>query len=314
MRAFRTSIVVGLVGLGVWVGCGGAEPKPPASARAPTTTAPPATTIASTAAPVDTTTMPSTSTDSAAAKPEDVTKKATHWTAYAGPKMKATALTTKQVWAVVPVGYDFGLVKIALETYGAADGDEQRLDLFDKTQLWVPAALVKPAAKATALAKGDAVMVNVAAASGFGRVTAMKKGDDGVTMVSFRYTWGSSVSESELPLDEVIRLDDKIAFGGPVATKEEDGRWGLGQVIYTDAKETWVITLSGPPAKVATKDVVAMKVAKPFTKGAKVSSYGSLGLEPGKVVEVLEDGLRYKIKHDSGKEETMSFDRVTAPM
>lgn len=316
---------VACLGLGLVLGCGGeqAEPAapvagvPPSGATAAAVTPAP-TAIASTAPTAAASATPSTPPAGGADGASGGKRAPAHWTDFAGPKIKATALSSKKAWAVVPVGLQgkFDIVKIALEEYGKPAGEEQLLIEFDKSEMYVPAGLVKPTATAKGLAKGDALMVNVAAASGFGRVTKLEKGEaDEGERVTFKYAWGGSVSEETLPLDEVVKLEDKVAFGHPVAVKDGDD-WVHAQCIYTDATTSWIIAFGGSPRQVATKDLRPLKLAKPLAKGAKVSAYGgAFKFAPGKIVDVLEGGAQYKVKFEAGdKEETLPLERVSAPL
>ncbi|MBI2392764.1 MAG: hypothetical protein HYV09_24475 [Deltaproteobacteria bacterium] len=240
-------------------------------------------------------------------------KKGFHWKGYAGPKAKTT-VGTKMAWAVSPVGLDgnFGIAKIALLEFIKTEGDEHVFKTTGTEQLFVPQAMVRPTEKVAGVKKGTALFVNVAAASGFGRAVDAPK-DDGP--VKFQYEWGGQVSEQELPLDEVILLEDKIAFGHPVAIPLPGGAREVGTVIFSDATDTWVLRETGAPEKYPTADVRAMKVSKPLKKGDKVLAPSPFELKPGRVVDILENGVRYKVKADEGgKEETFSFHKVTAPL
>lgn len=237
-----------------------------------------------------------------------------HWKDYAGPKV-ATKIAGKKAWAVIPVGLedDFNVAKVALLDYLRTEKDEHVFkEQGGDEELWVPTAMVRNAEAAKGLAKGTALMLNVAAASGYGRITSIEKGDEGV-VIKAKYYWGSSPSDAELSESEVIKLEDKIAFGQPVAYKS-DSDWQPGQLVYTDKDSSWVVSSGGSPTKVATKDVKAMKVTKVYAKGDKVWAY-DLKLEPAKVVEVLDGGVAYKVKLDKGgKEQTVTMDHVTAPL
>lgn len=239
-------------------------------------------------------------------------KKGFHWKGYAGPKAKTT-VGTKMAWAVSPVGLDgnFGIAKIALLEFIKTDGDEHVFKVTGTEQLYVPQAMVKPTEKAVNVKKGTAMLVNVAAASGFGRaIDAPPEGP-----IKFQYEWAGQISEQDLPLDEVIVLEDKIAFGHPVAIPLPGGAREVGTVIYTDATDTWVLRETGAPEKYPTADVRAMKVAKALKKGDKVLAPSPFELKPGRVVEVLDNAVRYKVKADEGgKEETFSFHKVTSPL
>lgn len=207
-----------------------------------------------------------------AKKKKKVEKKADkgpfHWKDYPGPKL-TTAITTKMVWAVVPVGLqgDFSTAKLALLEYVKAEGDEHLVKIFGDDTIYVPQAMVQPAIPAKGVTKGAALMVNVAASSGFGRVTDLTKGEGGAPdKVKIKYEWAGQVSDAELGADETVLLEDKVAFGHPVSYPVGAER-EVGVVVLTDKDTTWVLDGPGKVLKAATKDVKPMEVKMPLKKG-----------------------------------------------
>lgn len=254
----------------------------------------------------------------AAKKKSDKKKKTKgpfHWKGYAGPKVPTT-IATKMAWAVVPVGLDgdFGIVKAALLEYVKPVGDEHLLKVFGEDTIYVPQAMVQPALPAKGIAKGTALFVNVAAASGYGRVTEVTKGTGTeLDRVKVSYEWAGQVSETELPVDEVVVLEDKVAFGHPVSYPVGTER-EVGTVVFTDKDATWIISTGGKLQSAPTKDVKAMKVGKLLKKGYNAFAPAPFQLKPGKVTEVLDGGVRCKFKPDAGgDEQTLSFHLVTIP-
>lgn len=232
-----------------------------------------------------------------------------HWKDYAGPKVKTT-ITTKMVWAVVPVGLqgDFGTAKIALLEYVKPEGDEHLVKVFGDETIYVPQAMVQPAVPAKGVVKGTGLFVNVAAASGFGRAT-----DVTADRVKVKYEWAGQLSDADLPLDEVIVLEDKVAFGNPVSYPVGAER-EVGTVAFTDATSTWIVTGTGKVVSAPTKDVKPMKVQKPLKKGYNAFAPAPVALKPGKVTDVLDGFVRCKFKPDAGGDElTLSFHLVTIP-
>lgn len=300
------------------VACGGEAPAPvvpvapaPAPPPAPVASAPatPAATAAATAAAIASA-APSPAPSAPAAKG----KQAFRWNGFPGPA-GTSSITTRQAWAPIPIGLDgdFGSLKVALLEYGRPEGDTQVLIHWDKNELFVPAGMVHPAEPAKGVAKGSAVMANVAAASAWGRVTAVEKGDDGRTSFKIRYEWGGSPSDGELTDREVIKLEDKVAFGHPVAFKAERG-WSAGQLIYTDKTTSWVIGWAGRPAQVATADVRPILATRVYKKGEKVLANRNAVLEPARVLDVIEGGISYKVRFDEGGAEGgVALGEITAP-
>ncbi len=235
-----------------------------------------------------------------------------HWTAFPGPKVKA-ALSTKSGWAAIPIGHDgdYDSLKIALLDFRRVDGFEVVFkSMTDDADVFVPAAMVRAAEKAVGVVKGSAVMADVAAASGFGRVVSIEAGDE--PQLTIKYQWGGSVSDTTLGVDHVILVDDKLAFG-QMAALNSGGSLEAVQVAYTGKDKSWVIEGTGKPTQVDTKDLKAMKMSKVFKKGDKVLA-GSLQLKPAQVTDVLDDGTAYKVKYADGKEDRVEFSNVTAPL
>jgi len=242
-------------------------------------------------------------------------KKAFHWKGYAGPKVPTT-ITTKMAWAVVPVGLDgdFGIAKAALLEYVKPEGDEHLLKVFGDDTIYVPQAMVQPAVPAKVSVKGTALFVNVAAASGYGRMTDLIKGTGTeLDRVKVSYEWAGKVSDVELPVDQVIVLEDKVAFGHPVSYPVAADR-EVGTVVYTDKDTTWILSGTGMVLKLATKDVKPMKVSKLLKPGYSAFAPAPIQLKSGKITDVLDGGVRYKFKADAGGEErTLPFQLVSLP-
>ena len=253
------------------------------------------------------TTAPSATPD-AAARP-------CHFAAWAGPKFDAKALTAQKVWALVPVGLDcdYGVAKLAMESYGRPAGKEQVLVAFDQKEMFVPAALVQSVEPAKKLKKGDAVMADVAAASGYGRVVEVVT-TEGQSTIKLKYMWGGSVSDTALEPSAVIKLDDKLSFGAPIGVKTDDG-WDCGTLLVMDEKAGWYLGFAGSLNKADIKNIKPMKVSKAYKKGDKVWAKIMSRLNPATVVEVLDGGVGYKVRGEKeSKDETVGLEDLTSPL
>ncbi len=243
-------------------------------------------------------------------KPEEPKPKGPfHWTKFPGPIVKTT-ISTKQAWAVIPVGLegDWGIAKLALLDYVRAEGDEHVLIRMGKEEIFVPRAMVREATPAKGVKKGSTVVVNVAAASAHARVTEITKGDDG-EWVKFQYLWAGSVSDGELALHEMVLVEDKLAFGNMVEYEDKGGHAGM--VVFTEKNMTWVIDETGRPLRLGTNFMKPMKITKALKKGDRVRAPLGYQFAEGTVTEVLDGGLRYKVKDQNGKEEKLAFHLVS---
>lgn len=292
----------------------GAEPPP---ALAPGSSGPPS--VTPTSPPVDIakpaeTTAPAASAAPAApeapASPDEDPKGPFKFTAYSGPKVKKTPGTPK-VWAPVPVGLgdEWDILKIVLIEVARTEGDVVVLRDWRKLEMFVPGALVHDAPAQKDLKKGDAILADVAASSAPARVVAITKEDD-TTRVKFKYNWVSP-SDGELDIDQVRKLTDKLTVGQRVAYKKDDV-WETATYVGGDASKSFIIWGSGQ-AVVDTKALKPMTLTKIFKNGDKVWA-GKFDLKPAKVTGALNDATQYKVKFADGKEETIDFDEVTAPL
>ena len=301
-------------------GCGNSAPPAVSAPPAPSSSS--ATTSVETSAPATPSTSASTPATTAASTSKPKSKGPYHWTDFSGPKV-STKITAERAWAVIPVGLDgdWGDAKLERLKFVRDEKDEQVFLRIGDEEIFVPSAMthVAPPEPVSGLTKGTPMMVDVAASYGYARVTAItKSGDGSETLVKILYQWGSDGPpvEDELRLDQVIKLDDKLAFGQPIAFKA-DGAWKCGNVAYTDKDVTWAITPNGVATKVATADVKVIKVMKPLKKGEKVWGWESYKrkLTAGKIVEVIEAGVAYKVQFEGGDEDTtLGFSVVTTPL
>lgn len=273
-----------------------AAPTPTAEARSTATPAP--------------TSAAATPTDEADDPPPKESKGPFHYPSYNGPTV-ALKVDTPKAWGVVPVGRrdDWNALKFMLEKYERAEKNLIVLKHFDGSEYHLPGALVFPAKKVENIKKGDALVVDEAAASAFGRAISV---DTDAGRVKFLYEFGGSVTEDDLDLDSVIKLEDKLSFGQPVAWKAEDV-WNTGELCGSDKEKAFVLDSSSRPQVVPTADLRVIKTS-PLKKGQKVWAR-DVQFKPATIVEVLEDGLRYKVRWEGAtKDETVPYNDVTLPL
>ena len=292
--------------------CGGAPAHTEAPAAAPASAAP-----STSAEPSPTPLASASSADAtptatgAAGKGGD--KGPFHFTEYAGPKVKAK-IDTQKVWAIEPVGEknEWDLLKIMREDFGRIEGDEVVVKHFDGAEIFVPGALVLAAKPAVGLKKGDAVMADVAAANAHARVVSI---DAGSGSLAVKYWWAGSASDAKLEPDQVVKMDDKVSYGAAVAWKK-DGAWQRGQLAGGDGKTAFVLDGDDRAALVPFKELVAMRIARLLKKGDKVWASDFGPLVPGKITDVVDGGVAYKVKLDKGAspKDPIAFDKVTAPL
>jgi hypothetical protein len=286
--------------------CGGSQDQP----RAPATSGGLVAHSGAAAAPSST----SPSAGAPADAPSADGKGPFHFTDYQGPKVKAT-IDTAKVWGVQPVGAKnaWDLLKFAREDFARLEGNEVVIKHFDGAEIYVPGALAFPAKAASGIKKGDAVMADVAAASTHARVVSVDKDGD-ETKVRIKYLWGGSTSDDALSLDQVVKMGDEVTYGNRVAWKT-DGKWECGDYAGGDKKAAFVIDSSGRPQLVEIKDLKPLKIASVYKKGDRVWAATFDGLVPGKITEVVEGGIGYRVKLDKGdSKDVLEFDKVTSPL
>lgn len=294
--------------------CGGSTEPGETPASQPT--APPAAKPAaptpearSTATPAPTSAAAAPTSD-ASSPPQKESKGPFRYPSYNGPTV-ALKVDTPKAWGVVPIGRrdDWELLKFMFEEYVRTEGNLIVLKHFDGSEYHLPGALVFPARKVENIKKGDALVADEAASSVFARAISV---DKEAGTVKLKYEFGGSVSDDELDLDRVIKLEDKLSFGQPVAWKAEDV-WNVGELCGSDKEKAFVLDASSRARVVPTADLRVIKTA-PLKKGDKVWAR-EWELKPATIVEVLEGGLRYKVRFDGGtKDETVTFNHVTLPL
>jgi hypothetical protein len=293
-------------------GCGEPEvevgPTAPASVPAPS---------ASFAPPPKKTIATGTSSGPAPAVSIDVPSGPLKWADFGGPSMQSALTPGSKAWAVLPVSASFETVKVAVVDVDRVDGDlVVTKQGADKREVFVPAAFTLATKVAEGLVRGDAVVVAAKGSRAFARVTSM---DAGKVKVRFRYA--GDIQEIEVDPSEVIELDGTLRFGSVAAYSEtkEIGTekkviWHSGQYVQSAEDKSWIISSTGKPERVPAASVRPLAVHVAHKAGDKVWVVRNDELAPGQVLTVEDDGLRYKVKLDTGEEASAPFETVTTPI
>ncbi|MBL8744393.1 MAG: hypothetical protein JNK04_24970 [Myxococcales bacterium] len=280
----------------------------------------------STTAPVGSATFapppkkPTASATTSAAAPAlsiDVPSGPLKWADFGGPSIKSELAPGSKAWAVLPVSASFETVKVAVVEVDRVEGDlVVTKQGADKREVFVPAAFTLATKPADALVRGDAVVVAAKGSRAFARVTSM---DAGKVKVRFRYA--GDIQEIEVNPSEAIELDGTLRFGSVAAYSEtkEIGTekkviWHSGQFVQTAEDKSWVISSTGKPERVPAASVRPLAVHVAHKAGDKVWVVRNDELAPGQVLTVEDDGLRYKVKLDTGEEASAPFETVTTPI
>ncbi len=230
------------------------------------------------------------------------------------PERDVTAAPGETVWAVVPElgneAADVGTYRLESAEGGAAvlvDGIGNRFE-------GVPGALVHPLSSfpEAELAPGIAVLAGRWDA---GAVVARVIGVD-AGAVELAYDWnGVTVTGA---LDAVVPLPsagDGLTFSWVGFRSEGTGAWFKGLCFAESETQAWIRAGGGHVAVVAKGAVkpLADLGRAPAEAGAAVAvhSWGH-GYRPGVVEAVLEPGLRYAVKLESGETRPVFFDSLTA--
>lgn len=211
-------------------------------------------------------------------------------------------------WVPSPIGSDFSGCSLALRKFVRCQGDEG-VFAFVTDKFRVAWPLVRPQSTARGLKPGDPVLLSVYANSGYGRVSTVKG-----RRVKVNLVWVNDLETRVAPSDEMIRLSGKPGFGAPVAYRQgRDWRWG--QLLHRDGDTAYLLNWMRKPARVKSSDVQVLPVA-PFKVGDRVSALAISRFEPAVVTEVLEHGLRYRVKtaHSVGMNAPLNYSQVCTPL
>lgn len=236
------------------------------------------------------------------------------WADFGGPEVKSPVKEGQKAWAAIPVSAGWDTLKLSLHEVSRIEGETVVVFSIDGVDYFVPAAFVVPAEPAKDLAMGDAVMASAYGTRVFGRVTAL------TPKLKVKFRFAVAVEEKEFDASEVSKLDATLHFGAPILFKEEregvlskDAKLRTGQFVSTDEGRTWVLGLAGKPQRVAANAVQPMDVRQ-HKVNDKVWVTRSDEVTPGLVQEVLDDGVRYRVKLENGDEATATLDQVTVPL
>jgi len=239
------------------------------------------------------------------------------WADFGGPALKSELAPQSRAWAVLPVSASWETVKVAVVDVDRVDGDNiVTKQGSDKREVFVPTAFTLATKTAEGLVRGDAVVVAAKGSRAFARVTSMEGGK-----VKVRFRYAGDIQEIEADPSEVIELDGTLRFGSVAAYSEtkEIGTekktiWHSGQFVQSMEEKTWIISSTGKPERVPAASVRALAVHVAHKAGDRVWVVRNDELAPGQVLTVEDDGLRYKVKLDTGEEASAPFETVTTPI
>lgn len=206
-------------------------------------------------------------------------------------------------WVVVPAASRWDSLKMTrLAFHAKKDGGY----VFDGGKVTVPGSFVEPGPPARPIAPGDAVLASVHGASAPGRVEAIEGG-----RAKVRVVWLDAVEEIDVLASELLLLDGGLRFGQPVAVRTGDDR-SYARFVRALGTHSWVLDWSGAGRKVEASAVEPLAVHSRLASGAEVLAVSLGVLAPATVVEVLDGGLRYRVRGQTGDEETLPFTEVAA--
>lgn len=238
--------------------------------------------------------------------------------------MKAVLQPDARAWVVMPVSAGWETLKFSLEPAKRSEENEVVVSVpasnSDATlvEVWVPTAFTQELKPPDRLGKNDPVMVATSGTRAFGRVLSAEPNAN----AKIRFRFAGTIEEKDIDPKELVRLDGTLRFGAPVGYGEEkEGDRGSTKIVWRPAQfvqstgdKAWVVTSAGKPLRVPLTQVKPLMVNNTFRVGDKLFAARGDELLPGQLAEVLEDGLRYKIKLDVGDETTVGLEGVTVPI
>jgi hypothetical protein len=260
-----------------------------------------------------------------AKKPEPKKTDILRWDGFTGPELDTPA-RANEAFVVTPLqsgDWQHGL-SFALAPVVSAE-PHSLIVQGPFTRFAVPAAFVAPPVDPKQKIRvGSYVLFQKSATLTFavsvGRVTKLTK--DTATIA---YVFVDPETD-EVPLDHVMLLDGKIAWGAPVSFVLDDGKRGLGWYVAPghDAQHAWVLSVDKPFEVESPKPLEI----RTFKKGEKVLAQFSTTsvltlkdgkqpparqyLEPGTIVGVTSGGLEYKVKNAEGEISELGTEQVFA--
>jgi len=196
-------------------------------------------------------------------------------------------------------------VKITIATALEVTDDAILVAQGDK-RYRVPGAFVARVTPATTLAKGDPVMASAKGTRVFGRII-----DADLGKAHVRFKFAGSVDVAEIAADDLIEIDGSGFLGAPITVRDNKADRSA-QLVYLGKERAWVLS-GGRAYAVAPTDVTVSPTPVMFAKGAHVVAMRADALTSAVVVEVLDEGLQYKLNWDGGDETaTSTFESVLA--
>jgi hypothetical protein len=210
------------------------------------------------------------------------------------------------VWATIPrsgVIPDVGVFRVE----GIYDGLCSLTDGMGQRQDGVPAVLVHRAGSRGKLVEGAVVLFyTVSTPAMIGRVGKLVPG----SAINVSYDWGGTTRQAAVDFAQPpIKGVRPMAF----VSFPKAGRQSRGLLLALSEDRAWIRTASGHVEVISREHVNALVLSnKPLQLGAGVRAYRwAMGLRGGTVVEVVEPGLRYRVKlHDTGAIQRYFFSSI----
>jgi hypothetical protein len=243
------------------------------------------------------------------------------WADFYGPELKPTLKEGEKAWAVLPVSVGWDTLKFArldvraLEdkavVFSVAPTGSAPMDVV------VPTAFTAAAIAPEALTPNAPVLVATSGTRAYGRVVAVEG-----EQVRVRYRFAGLQEERAVPATDVLRLDGSLRFGAPIAYRQtKEGPkgdvlkiWHPAQLVFAGEGKSWLLTNAGKPMLLPNDTLRAVDVMTSRKAGAPVWVVHGDEFVPATVLEEIENGLRYKVKRESGEESTVTFDAATTPI
>jgi hypothetical protein len=206
------------------------------------------------------------------------------------PKEGAPAAAEQQAWAALPLN-ETGQARLALVRIATISGGQASVvDGMGHRHLALPRALLHPVGSSKGLKNGDmALCARWTTPSTVCRVEAMEGG----RVLRAAYDWAGATKRSAIDHAEPLRSKlEPLAFASyPLA-----GRRARGQVVAASEQRVWLLGESGHVSKHPRHQLRVLAAPKTLVAGAAVYAYRwGAGYQRGRLVEVLEPGLRFRV-------------------
>lgn len=218
--------------------------------------------------------------------------------------MKPAVAKGDHSWVVVPISGAWSAVKIVVAPVLEVN-DDSIVVAQGTNRYRVPGAFTARATSPS-LKKGDPVMASAKGSRVFGRVV-----DADADKARVRFKFAGTVEVGEIALVDIVKIDGTPFLGAPIVAKDAKGD-RPSALVYAGKDRSWVIT-GGRPLAVPAADVTVLPAPPALAKGAPVNAARTDVIAPGLVVDVLDEGLQYKVKWDGGEDTaTTTFEWVFA--